>query len=66
MRRNRTGSALGNGSKVLTAGTYESLDPVGHTKDMGMPVIVGASSGGHFSQIDPAEALCKKGLAGED
>lgn len=43
---------------MLTAGTYEGLDPVGHAKDVGMPVIVGGSSGGHFSQVDSAEALC--------
>lgn len=28
--------------------TYDRLDPVGHTKDVGMPVIVGSAIVGHF------------------
>lgn len=56
----RAGSAPGEEERLLTAGTYEGLDPVGHAKDVGMPVIVGGSSGGHLSQVDSAEGLCKE------
>lgn len=49
---------------MLTAGTYEGLDPVGHAKDVGMPVIIGGSSVGHFGKIDSAEASYKGIQAG--
>lgn len=50
---------------VLTTGTYEGLDPIGHAKDVGMPVIVRASSSRHSSNIDSAEALGENRKAGE-
>lgn len=60
MQRNRIALTPREELRALKAGTYEGLDPVGHAKDVGMPVIIGGSSGGHFSQIDSAEALCAK------
>lgn len=44
---------------MLTVGTYEGLNPIGHAKDVGMPVIVRGSSGRHLSNIDSVEALCE-------
>lgn len=65
MLTDRAGLALEEGEKVCDCGTYEGLNPIGHAKYVGMPVIVrGSRSSRHFSDVVSAEALCESRGAG--